>query len=545
MPRPMDLDASGKTGLAGGCADTGKMLKRTAIILLLFLLGCSTQARQPEYLYLRLSSDPTTLDPAFIVDTAGGAIAAKLYNGLVGFDRDAKVVPDAAESYELSKDGKTYIFHIRPGIKFTNGRELTAQDFKYSFERVLSPVTSSPRTWLFDRVAGAREFMDGKADGVSGIRALDARTLVIELAAPFGPFLGLLAMPGAYVIPREAVEAEGEGFSDRPVGTGPYTLASWEHGSRITLSANPGYLGEKPRLAGIIYRVIPEDLTAVAEFERGNLDAIGIPAPEFARYVKDPKWKGNVLSQVGMNTYYLGMNCARPPFDDPRLRQAVSYAIDKKRILATVYEGRAVAAIGPVPPVLLTMPPCCLDSYPYDPAEAKRLLSEAGHPDGLKMTIYIGAEQETLDMVEVVQQYLGDAGIEVSIVQLEWSAFKQAVNDGDADAFWLSWQADYPDPENFLYPVFHSGNAGSAGNRARFSDAEFDRLITEAQSEPDPAKRDVLYRSAQTRAVQMAPWVFFWHKKDYVVHQPWVTGYRLYPISNADKGLGVALLIRQ
>ncbi len=522
------------------------MLRRTVLfILLATLVACSSQERLPGYLYLRLSSDPSTLDPAHIVDVAGGSIAAKLFNGLVRFDENANFVPDIAESYDISPDGRTYTFHLRRGVRFTNGREVTAQDFKYSFERVLSPDTRSPRTWLFDRIRGAREFMEGKADAVAGLRAVDDYTLVIELDAPFGPFAGLLAMPGGYVVPRGEVERLSDGFSDHPVGTGPYAVESWEHGNRLVLEANKDYFAEKPGLSGILYRVIPEDLTAVAEFERGGLDAIGIPAPVFGRYIRDEKWKDLVVSQVGLNTYYLGMNCSRAPFDDPRLRRAVSQAIDRERILNTIYEKRGLLAYGPVPPVLLPRAEDEPAPYPYEPVKARELITEAGFPEGLKMKIYIGSDPETLDMVEVIQQYLKDAGIEASITQLEWSAYKQAINEGDADAFWLSWQADYPDPENFLYPVFDSKNFGSAGNRARFNDPVFDALIEKAQSEPDHKKRTALYRAAQDRVVEAAPWVFFWHKKDFVVRQPWVEGYRLYPINNADKGLGVRLSGRQ
>lgn len=512
------------------------------IMALLFIIGCgSGHDLHPDYLHLRLSSDPTTLDPAYIVDVAGGGVAAKIFNGLVGFDQDARIVPDVARSYELSPDGRTYTFHLRPGVRFSNGREVTSMDFKFSFTRVLSPKSNSPRTWLFDRIAGAREFMDGKTADVSGIRTPDARTFVIELRAPFGPFLGLLAMPGAYVVPKEEVEKWGDGFSDHPVGTGPYTLEKWQHGSILLLKANRDYFAEKPGLPGISYRVIPEDLTAVAEFERGNLDALPIPAPVFRRYADNPRWTGKIVSQVGMNTYYLGFNCSRPPFDNVLLRRAVSMAIDRGRILDTIYEGRGVLADGPVPQALLPMPACCKDPYPYDPVKARRLLAEAGYKGPLKVRLYIGADQETQDLVEVIQQYLREVGIDASIVQLEWSAYKQAINAGDADLFWLSWQADYPDPENFLYPVFESGNIGPAGNRARFRDADFDSLILRAQSEPDDARRRALYRTAQARVVEMAPWVFFWHKKDYVVHQGRVKGYRLYPINNADKGLGIRL----
>ncbi len=510
-----------------------------AFLSALLLVSCSSH-ENPSYLHLRLSEDPTTLDPAYIVDVQGGVVAAKIFDGLVSYDDKARIIPGLASSWSVSPDGKTYTFDIRKGVKFSNGRELTSTDVKYSFERVLSPKTNSPRTWLFDRIKGARRFMDGKSADVSGIKTPGAHRLVIELSAPFGPFLGLLAMPGAYIVPKEEVKKYGTHFSDRPVGTGPFILERWEHGSRITLRANPDYFGGAPRVAGITYRVIPEELTSVAEFERGNLDALNVPAPEFRRYSQDPRWSKRLLSQVGLNTYYLGMNCRKAPLNDVRVRRAISMAIDRKRILETIYEGRGVPASGPVPDFLLPEN-ASSGPYNYDPAEAKRLLKEAGYPKGTDLKIYIGNEQETLDMVEVIQQYLADVGIKTSIVQLEWSAFKQAINNGDADLFWLSWQADYPDPENFLYPVFYSGNTGPAGNRARFQDKEFDELITRAETEPDTGKRMELYRQAQARVVKMAPWVFFWHKKDYVVLGPRVSGYRLYPISNSDKGLGVTV----
>jgi len=513
-------------------------------LLLVLISSCSSVKPEPGVLMLRLGSEPTTLDPAFIVDVVGGNVSAKLFNGLVRFGEGSEVVPDIARSYTISPDGKTYTFHLRDGVRFTNGRAVTARDFKYSFERVLSPETKSPRTWLFERIAGAREFMDGKADEVSGIRAVDEHTLEIDLNAPFGPFLGLLAMPGGYVVPREEVERLGENFSSAPVGTGPYRLASWEHGSSITLVPNPDYFDDKPSLMGIKYRIIPEDLTAVAEFERGNLDAIAIPAPVFRRYTDSDKWKDLILSATGLNTYYLGMNCSRPPFSDVRLRRAVAMSIDRKRILDTIYQGRGELATGPVPDVLMDPYGGQGDKpfpYDYDPDAAKKLMAEAGYSDGFKMKIYIGADPETLDMVEVIQQYLRDVGIDASITQLEWSAYKQAITSGEADAFWLSWQADYPDPENFLYPVFDSANLGPAGNRAMFTDKEFDRLIEEAQAEPDHDKRGKLYREAQQRIIKMSPWVFFWHKKDFVVVQPWVEGYELHSINNADKGLGVSL----
>ena len=224
----------------------------------------------------------------------------------------------------------------------------------------------------------------------------------------------------------------------------------------------PGYFGGRPGVGGIPYRVIPEELTAVAEFERGNLDALNVPAPEFRRYSRGAKWKGRLLSQVGLNTYYLGMTRSSPALDDVRVRRAISMAIDRKRILETLYEGRGVLAKSARCRIFCS-PSLRIFHTDMTPLEQKRLLKESGHEDGLDLKIYIGAEQETLDMVEVIQQYLAEIGIHATIVQLEWSAFKQAVNEGQADLFWLSWQADYPDPENFPDPSFTVGQSGSGG----------------------------------------------------------------------------------
>ncbi len=509
-------------------------------LFILLLAGCIPRTeRIPGFLYLRLSSDITTLDPAMIVDVAGGAVSAKIFNGLVRFDEDSKTIPDLAESFSISKDGKVYTFKLRKGVRFHNGRELRADDVKYSFERVLDPLTKSSRTWLFDRISGAGEFMDGTAPHVQGIKALDEYTVEIEIKEPFGPFLSLLAMPPAYIVPQEEVEVNVEtkedrkDFSSHPIGTGPFKLKEWKRGRELILSANDDYFLKGPKIRGVIYRIIPEELTAIAEFESGNLDVMGVPSTEFRRYSESPRWRGVIQKSHGLNTFYLGLNCQKPPFNDRRVRQALNYAIDRDRILKTILEGRGELASGPIPPVLMENGNRV---YTYNPEKARALLKESGFTNGLEFRIYQAPDQDTVDIMEVVQQYLKDVGIKAEIVQLEWSAFKEAINNGEADSFWLSWKADYPDPENFLFPVFHSSNWGSAGNRARFKDPDIDRLIEDAQREPEEKKRLYYYSEAGRRVIEEAPWVFFWHKNDYIIHQPWVKGIKSYPIYNADKG---------
>jgi peptide/nickel transport system substrate-binding protein/oligopeptide transport system substrate-binding protein len=513
-------------------------LRFVIVLLFLFIVpACTTENRLPGYVYYRLGSDPTTLDPALIVDVSGGAIAAKLFNGLLRLGRGLEVEPDLAHTWKVSKNGRKYRFLIREGVKFSSGREVVAADFKYSFERVLDPETLSPKTWIFEKVVGAREFMEGKDDEVKGIRVLDNYTLEIKLTEPFSPFPNLLTMPAAYVVPMEEVLHWGQDFSSHPVGTGPYVLKEWLPNRRLVLKKRGEYFERPARVNGIVYRVIPEELTSVAEFELGNLDVITIPASEYLRYRESEEWSGLISSMEGLNTYYLGLNNQRPPFDNVLLRRAVSYAIDRKRILNTLYEGRGRLARGPVPHALRRWPAPRL--YGFEPGMARKMIRD-GRAEGAVVNFYITADQQVVDVAEVIQSYLIDAGLDVRLKQLEWSAFKEAINRGEPDMFWLSWWADYSDPENFLFPLFHSSNHGSGGNRVRYTNEEVDSLIEKGQHAITGELRNKHYAKAEEIIANDAPWVFFWHMADFTLRQPWVGNYGLYPVYSMDKGLDIA-----
>ncbi len=487
---------------------------RLAQILFIVLLisGCARPVERDDVLHLRLKEDPTTLDPAYIVDVSGGVIAAKLYNGLVRIDEHCRVVPDIAQSWEISADGCVYTFKLRADAKFSDGRPVTAEDFRRCYQRIIDPATTSPRRWLFDKV---REF-----------RVVAPDEFQVKLTEPFAPFLNLLAMPNAYLVSADNL------------GTGPYVLAEWQHDNRLLLKPNEFYFGQAPKVAGIEYRVIPEEFTTEAEFELGQLDMIEISLDDWPRYQANDKWQ--TCSQSGLNTYYIGFNCQQGPFNSYRLRQAFNYAVDKQKIITHLLEGQARAAKGPVPPALLTDD---LPGYSYLPNKAKRLLQQSGVTFSEPIKIYVRAQKESIHIVESIQHYLAELGIPVQVVPLEWSAFKEAVAKGQADMFLMSWWADYPSAENFLYPTFHSANWGSGGNRARFKDPLVDRLITQAQAEADPEKRAALYRQAQRLIARQAPWLFLWHKNELVVAQPWISGLKLYPVYNGDKGTDVSKTI--
>jgi peptide/nickel transport system substrate-binding protein/oligopeptide transport system substrate-binding protein len=505
---------------------------RAALLILALLAGCGRgEEKRADYLRLRLAEDPTTLDPAFIVDVPGGAIAARIFNGLTRFDPEGKVVPDLASSWEISPDGKTYRFRLRAGAKFPGGRPVEAEDVVYSWERLLDPALASPRSWLFQGVKGAEEFKSGKAREINGIRA-EGSTIVVELNEPSPIFLSLLAMVNASVVDRKEAEKWGRSCADHPSGTGPFRLEEWRRGESISLAANPDYYRGKAKIAGVFYRIIPEDLTATVEFESGNLDLMEVPRAEFGKYSTDERWKGRMRERVGLNIYYLGFNCQSAPYDDPRFRRALSLALDREKIIAAILEGRAVAASGPVPPGLLPDSPA---PSPYNPEEARRLLGECGIPLPFTARLVLKADREVLSIAEVIQDYFRKVGVNLVLVQREWSAFKEEVNGGDFDLFYLSWWGDYPEAENFLYPTFHSSQWGAGGNRARFRDPETDGLLEKARRETDPDRSRSLFSAARDRVVELAPWVFLWHKKEYVILSPRVRDYRIPLTYNGEK----------
>ena len=464
------------------------------IFLIFFIAGCARKVDHSDILRLRLKEDPTTLDLAYIVDVTGGAVAAKLYSGLVRFDENCKIVPDLAESWQISPDRCEYTFKLRKDCS------ITAEDIKKSFDRIISPQTLSPRAWIFDKV---EEF-----------KVIESYTFQIILKEPFTPFLSLLTMPNAYI-----------------EGTGPYILSKWEHDQRLVLKPNPDYFGPRSRVEGIEYRIIPEQFTAMAEFKLGNLDITELSPIQWVNM------SGNICeasprrySQVGLNTYYIGFNCQKPLFKSLRVRQAFNYAIDKETIIKRILQGQAEPAGGPIPPALLKTK---TRVYPYLPNRAKKMLSGVKFDKPLK--IYVRAESQGIQIVEAIQHYLTEVGVKTEILPLEWSAFKEAVTEGKADLFLMSWWADYPDPENFLFPTFHSSNWGAGGNRARFRHTIIDKLIEEVQYEANPR----MYEKLQRLINRQAPWIFLWHRKELIVAQPWVKGFKIYPVYNSDKGTDV------
>jgi len=499
----------------------------------LLVLSCGGADVDPA-LRLALQTEPTNLDPAFAVDYSSGMISSLIHSNLVRFEPDGTIAGGLARRWTVSADGLEYIFHIEGG-RFSDGRPVTASDIERSLLRLLDPSTASPRWWVLEPVDGAPEFHAGKVETCS-IEALDDSTLAIALSSPAPHFLSLLAMPPAGIVSSSA-DTLGRDYGRRPSGSGPWRLASGVSGDEIVLGRNEYHARSSYGVPEIRIRLIPETMTRIAEFEVGNLDILEIPPAELEL------WRSagvRLLSSPELRIVYIGLNNGKEPFDDPRVRRALNMAVDVEAIIGKLLFGAADRATGVVPEGLREGPvPEPL--YRYDPGEAVRLLAEAGFPAGFEMEIWQRENPESGRILESVQGYLATVGIEARIVTREWSAFKQAVDRGTPDAFYLDWFADYPEAGNFLVPLFHSSNIGGGGNRAAFSDAAVDSLLDAASVTVDSAARWILYAAAEERIMEAAPWVFLWFPVRYEVVSPRLSGYEIPLIFNGQRFTGVEL----
>jgi ABC-type transport system substrate-binding protein len=516
----------------------GKLRAGATILLVSAALavgGCSRSGGDAT-VRLALQTEPTTLDPALSVDFSSGRIASLVHSNLVAFDADARVVPDLARSWEILDEGRRYVFHLGPA-RFSNGRSVTAADVVYSARRLLDPATVSPRWWLLKPLRGAAAFHAGGAWDGESARAIDDSTVVMRLEYPVAHFLGLLAMPAAGIVCREEVERLGKGYGRAPCGSGPWTLSAWKEGDEILLVPNPGYSGARTPLAGLSFRIIPEQMTQIAEFEVGSLDVLEVPRSELEH------WRAAgtpLLWRDELRVVYIGFNTAKPPFSDPRVRRALNMAVDVDKIIAHVLFGAGRRSRGVVPPGLES-PPEPAERYRFDPAGAKALLAEAGFPNGFSMEIWQRENPEAGRVLESVQGYLANVGVTAKLVTREWGAFKEAIDRGTPDAFFLDWLADYPDAENFLVPLFSSSNIGGGGNRTGYRNARVDSILGAAATCMDEAKRRALYRTAEDIVYGDAPWLFLWFPEKYEVVSPRLTGYRIPLIFNGQRFLDVGV----
>jgi peptide/nickel transport system substrate-binding protein/oligopeptide transport system substrate-binding protein len=469
-----------------------------------------------------LGNDPATLDPARIGDVYSRSVAQQIFDGLVQFDQTLTIAPALAQFWKASRDGLTWTFTLRKGVKFHHGREVTAEDVVYSFTRILDPKVNSAVADLFIGIKGAREFREGKAREVSGLTPLDRWTVQVVLDEALAPFVSALAVGHAKIVPKDVVEQQGDAFGTHPVGTGPFKLVRWERGKEIVLTANPDYFDGPPRLSSLIYRIFPGEQFDVMyqEFKQGNLEDTPIPTQEYRRVVAGGPHA--YVRRPTMSVRFYGLNARIKPLDDRRVRQALIHAIDREAVVEEVFLGRFIPARGILPPGTLGFNPK-LKGYPYDPQRARDLLAQAGYPGGRGLppiAIWSGARERVVIEHEQMKKNLEAVGIRAEFhYQTNWPAFSALLTEGKMPVFLYAWFADVPDPDNFLFKLCYSR---SSRNFMGYANPVVDDLLLHARRERDLPRRIELYRRAEALIMDDAPLIPVWHYTYERLFQPYV-----------------------
>jgi oligopeptide transport system substrate-binding protein len=474
------------------------------------------------------STNPREYDPA----TTHGSGDKLIFSGLVSFDPRLNLTPDLAETWDVSEDGMTYTFHLRPNAKFHDGRPVTAQDVIYSWERAASPALASDTvlTYLGD-IVGVREMADGQAEHIRGLAAPDDHTLQVTIDAPKPYFLLKLTYPTAFVVDKNNVERGGEWFR-QPNGTGPYRLRDWRSFEVIVYEANQDFYLGRPSIPYVVVKLFAGD--AVRLYETDEVDIAGV-GPYNAERFLDPTepLSSELLTGVNLCTGYVVFDATRPPFDDVNVRKAFSMAFDRQKYIDVVLRGRALPAIGPYPPGLPGFN-YALRGLPYDPEQARQLLAQSkyGGPDGLPPIVYtdggIGSNVNP-DVAAMAEMWEQNLGVTITVENLEYNFFLDQIYAGNhGQLFGGGWCADYPDPENFADALFHTD---SQQNNGGYSNPALDALLERGRVEQDVPSRIAMYQEAEQMIVDDAPVLFTVHSLSFELVKPYVKGYVFTPIS--------------
>ncbi|MGC9369691.1 MAG: ABC transporter substrate-binding protein [Paracoccaceae bacterium] len=494
----------------------------TSVLALGVALGTAqaqdfTDAKQGGSMIVTYKDDVSTLDPAIGYDWQNWSMIKSLFDGLMDYEPGTtELKKDLAEDYTISDDGKTYTFTLRKGVTFHNGREMTAEDVKYSLDRVTNPATQSPGAGFFGSIEGYDAMAAGEADSLSGVTVIDPYTVEIKLSRPDATFLHVMAINFSSIVPKEEVEKYGADFGKHPVGTGAFKLADWTLGQSLTFERNTDYWHEGvPKLDQITFEIGLEPIVALLRLQQGQADipGDGIPPAKFLEVTQDEAFQDFVIEGGQLHTGYITMNVKMPPFDNVKVRRAVNMAINKDRAVRII-NGRAVPANQPLPP---TMPGYAPDyeGYAYDPEAAKALLAEAGFPDGFETELYVYNTDPNPRIAQSFQQDLAAIGIKAEIRSLAQANVIAAGGEPDqAPMIWsggMAWIADFPDPSNFYGPILGCDGAVQGGwNWSWYCNEELDAKAVEADAMTDPAmaaEREAEWREIYLSIMEDAPWV--------------------------------------
>jgi peptide/nickel transport system substrate-binding protein len=475
-------------------------------------------------------ADVLTLDPARATDAESAEVTEQIFDHLVRYRRNSTdVEPSLATSWEVSGDGKSWTFHLRDRVLFHDGTPMDADAVVFSFDRQRDPTNPYHQLDF--------TYWEATFRNIQQVLKVDRLTVRINIERPYAPFLANLAMYPVSIVSPTAVKKWGADFYKHPVGTGPFKFVEWSPGERVTLAANDEYWDGAPEIKHLVFLAIRDPKQRLVALEGDAIDVAENLSPQDLQFVS--LHPGLELHRIaGNNVGYLAMNVTHPPFDDPRVRRAVNYAINKTAIVKLIYQGLAVPASSPVPPSLWGHVDEPL--YDYDPRAAIKLLKEAGYkppPPGKARPrlytmdtprIYMPAPET---VARIVQHNLRDVGIEVDVVKEDFNEQLHLTQEGKHDLCLLGWTADTSDPDNFLYMLFDPENAepGSARNVSFYKNAELHGILAWAQESSDRAERERFYKKAQDLIARDAPWVPLAHSEVAVASRTSLQGLVLHP----------------
>jgi oligopeptide transport system substrate-binding protein len=474
--------------------------------------------------------DPYTLDPAASGEMASHQYVMEIFSGLLRSGDDLEPAPDIAERWKVSNDGKTYTFNLRQDVKFQDGRQVKADDFKYSWERACYPQTHSmtAATYLGD-IVGVKEVLAGKTKEISGIQVIDDYTLQVTIDAPKSYFLAKLTYPTSFVVDRANVEKGGEWWRT-PNGTGPFKLEQWQASNLLVLGRNELYYGEKARLDSVAFHLwsgVPMDM-----YETGEIDVTSVSINHIEKVTdKAGPFYTDLRVAPELSFMYIGFNTTKPPFDDVNIRRAFSQAIDKDKLVSLVAKGMVKRADGVLPS---GMPGYngALRGLDYNIDKAKELIARSKYGDVSKLppiTITTAGYAGLIspDLEAIVYQWRQNLGVEVRVRQLEPERFLYHLKEENDEMFYTGWVADYPHPQDFLDILFRTG---ADNNYGKYSNPEVDTLLDKAGVEQGSKQSLALYQQAEQKLVDDAACLPLTFGQNYILIKPYIKGYNLNPL---------------
>ena len=509
----------------------------------------SNTPTQGGTLTLSYLTEPSSLDPAIAWNVIDWQIEHDIYQGLLQYapksgEAGTELIPCLATEVPstanggISADGKVYTFHLRTGVKFQPpvNREVTAEDFKYSFERMMSSPRA-PATSFYMGVVGADAFMKGKATEITGYKVVDPTTIQITLKSPDLSFLNAITMDFCDVVPKEWVDKWTKQFNRHPLGTGPFVFQKWTAGREIVLTRNPQYWeAGKPYLDTIDYQLSFSPSTALLKLERGEVDVLGdgVPTADLVRVQADPNLKKQIYSQPLVAISYMFMNVQMKPFDNVKVRQALSWAINRDK-LVKLQGGQAMSLWQFYPKGM----PGYQEGkvmYGYDPAKAKQLLAEAGYPDGFKTMLYTDNVDPNPKLWTSVQADLAAVGVQAQLKTMSNNSYyTQQGTPGLLTAGSFGWWMDFPDPSDWIGPLFSKASAVEGGMNSSFWwSPQLETMFVDAQKMTDPVARIQKFSDMQDYIATQAPYVPCYQPIQTTMCSPTTGGFYLHPVYEID-----------